>query len=130
MKLTRLSFCAGALVMLSATCAPAAPAFVATTVNLRAGPGTTHEIVARIPGGSLVDAANCADGWCAVAWQGKSGYAIQTAIDLSGRVPSRHGPPVIYEQDPGYVVGPPVYYGPPRYYRPRPYYYGGPRWGW
>jgi len=128
MKLTRLSFYAGALVMLSATCAPAAPAFVATTVNLRAGPGTTHEIVARIPGGSLVDAANCADGWCAVAWQGKSGYAIQTALDLSGRVPSRYGPPV-YERAPGYVVGPPVYYEPPPYYyRYRPYW--GYRWGW
>lgn len=129
MKLTRLVHCAGALIMLSATSAPATPAYVTTNVNMRSGPGTTNEIMVRIPGGSLVDATNCTDGWCAVTWQGKSGFAIQTALDMSGRVPSRYGPPVVYERGPGYVVGPPVYYRPPAYYyRYGPYY--GPRWGW
>src|ERR1700675_3899415 len=37
----------------------AKPAYVASTVNLRAAPGTGSEIVAKIPGGSLVDAG----GW-------------------------------------------------------------------
>ena len=123
----------GALTLVAAP-ALAKPAYVMTTVNLRAAPGTTSEIVGKIPGGSLVDADNCTDGWCAVNWQGKSGFAIQTALDLSGRVPSRAGPPPGYA-GPGYPVpddevvieGP-----PPVYYGPGPYYYGyyGPRWGW
>jgi uncharacterized protein YraI len=103
------------------TGACAKPAYVATTVNLRAAPGTGNEIVAKIPGGSLVDADNCTDGWCAVTWQDKSGFAIQSALDLSGRV----GPPPGYVGPPEEVeVGPPVYYGPPP-----PVYYPGPYYG-
>jgi len=121
-----------ALIMCSATWAMAAPAYVTTTVNLRAGPGTSHAIVAKIPGGSLIDAGDCAQGWCAVTWQDKSGYVIKSAINLSGRIPPRprppviyYGPPLIYEPPPPYF-GPPVYYGPPHYYRP----YWRRRWWW
>jgi uncharacterized protein YraI len=125
-------FCVGVLALAAAP-ALAKPAYVMSTVNLRAAPGTTSEIVGKIPGGSLVDADNCTEGWCAVTWQGKSGFAIQAALDLSGRVPQRRaGPPPSYYGGPAYddqvvVEGPPVYYGPPP-----PYYYGyyGPRWGW
>lgn len=114
----------------------AKPAYVPSTVNLRSAPGTTNEILAKIPGGSLVDAENCKDGWCAVTWQDKSGFAIETALDLSGRVPGPRvsGPPVsrapAYVEDDGYPPPPPVYYGPP------PVYYGGyyrpyyRHWGW
>lgn len=127
MKLAPLTLCVGTLAVLSATSVVAAPAYVASNVNMRSGPGTTNEIVTRIPGGSLVDANNCKDGWCEVSWQGKNGFAIQTALDLSGRVPSR--PRTSYQAvpGPGYVEsGPPVYYGPgPYYYGPR-YYYGRP----
>jgi uncharacterized protein YraI len=115
----------------SAASAAAKPAYVLTTVNLRAAPGTANEIVAKIPGGSLVDAADCSEGWCAVNWRDKSGFAIQSALDLSGRVPQRQaagpsGPP---GPPRGYVVedDAPVYYDagppPPRYYYYRPYYY-------
>lgn len=102
----------------------AKPAYVASTVNLRAAPGTTNEIIAKIPGGSLVDADNCTDGWCAVTFQDKNGFAIESALDLSGRVPPRRAvagppPPPVYVDGPDYVVGPPaVYYGPRRYYGP------------
>ena len=125
----------GALALAAAP-ALAKPAYVMSTVNLRAAPGTTNEIVAKIPGGSLVDADNCTDGWCAVNWQGKSGFAIQTALDLSGRVPSRAGPPPGAYSGPGYPPPPDdevVVEGPPAvYYGPGPYFYGyyGPRWGW
>lgn len=124
----RLAFGVAAL-LCWATAASAKPAYVVTTVNLRAAPGTSNEIVAKIPGGSLVDAADCTDGWCAVNWRDKSGFAIQSALDLSGRVPQPRraagpsGPP------PGYVVEDeePIYYEagppPPRYYYYRPYYY-------
>ena len=83
--------------MVAAAPALAKPAYVATTVNLRAAPGTTSEIVGKIPGGSLIDAKDCSEGWCAVTWQDKSGFAIQTALDMSGRVPQRAaGPPPGY----------------------------------
>ena len=110
------------LLLGAAGVAPAKPAYVPSTVNLRAAPGTTNEIVAKIPGGSLVDADNCTNGWCAVTWQDKSGFAIQSAIDLSGRVPQRRAarPPAYYD-GPVYVDEPPVYYEPPPVYV-RPYY--------
>src|SRR5512137_2201370 len=67
----------------------AKPAYVASTVNLRAAPGTGSEIVAKIPGGSLVDAGGCDEGWCEISWQDKKGFAIQTALNMSGRVPQQ-----------------------------------------
>jgi uncharacterized protein YraI len=114
----------------------AKPAYVPTTVNLRAAPGTTSEIVAKIPGGSLIDADNCTEGWCAVTWQNKSGFAKQTALDMSGRVAQQQqrrvarGPVYADAPEEEVVVGPPVYYGPPRpyFYGYGPYYRGG--WGW
>ena len=139
MKNAQLLFCLGVL-MASAAPALAKPAYVATTVNLRAAPGTTSEIVAKIPGGSLIDAKDCSEGWCAVTWQEKSGFAIQTALDMSGRVshqaaarPPGYGPNTrpAYgpEPDDGYVpVDGPAYYGPPPAYYYGPYY--RPYWGW
>ncbi len=118
--------------MATALSAPALakPAYVPSTVNLRAGPGTDKDILGKIPSGSLIDVGDCTGGWCAVTWQGKSGFAIETAIDMSGRVPPRN-----YVHRRYYVEEPPAYYLPPPpppvyvvpYYR-RPYY--GPYWGW
>ncbi len=117
----------------------AKPAYVASTHNLRAAPGTGSEIVTKIPGGSLVDAAGCDGGWCEVSWQDKKGFVIQTAIDMSGRVPQQRaaaaGP--AYRQAPRgqemvedpEIVGGPVYYdAPPPVVYYRPYY--RPYWGW
>lgn len=108
----------------------AKPAYVGSTVNLRAAPGTTSEVLAKIPGGSLVDTGECSEGWCAVTWLDKSGFAIQSALDLSGRAPARQSarPPVyqgrVYSNAPVYADEP-VYDEPPEvYYEPRPYYYG------
>ena len=115
--------------------ASAKPAYVPSTVNLRAAPGTTSEVIAKIPGGSLVDAGECSEGWCAVTWQDKSGFAIQSALDMSGRVspPRAARPPAyrgrVYSNEPDYVDAPPAVY-----YEPGPYYNGyyGPyyRRGW
>jgi len=138
MKNMQFLFCLG-VVMISATPALAKPAYVAATVNLRAAPGLKSEVVVKIPGGSLVDAGECTEGWCTVTWQEKSGFAIQTSLDMSGRIPQRAAdrPPgyarsagPAYGPNDGYVpVDEPVYYGPPR-----AYYYGGPYyrpyWGW
>jgi uncharacterized protein YraI len=132
MRLTPYLLCFG-LLLGAATGALAKPAYVASTVNLRAAPGTTSEIVAKIPGGSLLDVKDCSENWCEVTWQDKSGFAIQSALDLSGRVPQRRSaaPPRVYSDRSDVVVeGPAVYYAPPP-----PYYYGyGPYyrrpWGW
>ncbi len=115
----------------------AKPAYVPSTVNLRAAPGTGSQIISKIPGGSLVDAVGCDGGWCEVKWQDKTGYAIQTALDMSGRVPQQRAPAEshAYRQAPPAMNGPqivegPVYYDPP----PPVVYYGGPYyrpyWGW
>jgi uncharacterized protein YraI len=129
MKHAQLLFCLGVL-MVSATAALAKPAYVASTVNLRAAPGTTSEIVAKIPGGSLIDAKDCSEGWCAVTWQEKSGFAIQTALDMSGRVPRLAARRPAYPPRVGYVAeDEPVYdEAPPPGYYYRPYY--RPYWGW
>lgn len=127
-----------AFLTLCASQALAAPAYVTSTVNLRSAAGTANEIVAKIPGGSLVDANNCNDGWCEVEWQGKKGFAIQTVLDTSGKVPvrrtaapRRYSPSVTVDDEyvPVAPVGPPVvYYGSPYYYGYRPYW--GYRGGW
>ena len=79
----------GLVVVCFAVPAVAKPAYVASTLNLRAAPGTGSEIVTKIPGGSLVDAAGCDGGWCEVSWQDKKGFVIQTEIDMRGRVPQQ-----------------------------------------
>jgi hypothetical protein len=126
MTSSRLTICAATLLLLSAACATAEPAYVASTVNLRSAAGTGNEIVAKIPGGSLVDATNCTD-WCEVEWQGKKGFAIATALDRSGRVPgpraaTRRAAPAagaVVEADDYVPVSPPAVY-----VAPTPYYYG------
>jgi hypothetical protein len=144
------SYVLGTAVACIAATALAKPAYVPSTVNLRAAPGTGSEIVAKIPGGSLVDTGGCDEGWCEISWQDKKGFAIQTALDMSGRVPQQRaaaavGPGPANRQGPqgrqgsqmvegpGVVDGPIYYDAPPRavyyagpYYRP--YYWGG--WGW
>src|SRR6185295_11432589 len=129
----RLTICAATFVLLSGATALAEPAYVASTVNLRSAAGTTNEILAKIPAGSLVDATNCSE-WCEVDWQGKKGFAIASALDRSGRVPSA-GPRGGVPAGRGYTMGeyepidPPVVYGPrPYYYGYRPYY--RPYWGY
>jgi uncharacterized protein YraI len=79
---------AAVIVLLSAASAAAEPAYVTSTVNLRSAAGTTNEIVAKIPSGSLVEAANCGE-WCEVEWRGKKGFAIAASLDRSGRVLTR-----------------------------------------
>jgi uncharacterized protein YraI len=118
-----------------ASAAFAKPGYVASTVNLRATPSTTASVVTKIPAGSLIEASDCADGWCAVTFQDQKGFAIQSALDLSGRVPQRRAaaprraPGPVYEDDDYVVVEPPVVYAPPPgYYGYRPYW--RPHWGW
>jgi uncharacterized protein YraI len=142
MTLTRL-LCTGAFVLMLAGGAAAKPgtATATATVNLRANADTGAAILAKIPAGARIEVGECTEGWCAVTYQGKSGFAIQTALDTSGRVvrrapvrrPPPYGapPPGVYDDDfepAPYVVGPRVYVGPPVVYGPGPYW--GPGWGY
>src|SRR5260221_8014185 len=65
------------------TPALAKPAYIASTVNLRAAPGTGSEIVAKIPGGSLVDTGGGEQGAWRSTRQGKKRFATQTPLQLS-----------------------------------------------
>ena len=109
----------------------------ATTVNLRAEANTSSAIVTKIPGVSRIEVGDCTDGWCAVTFQGKSGFAIATALDTTGRVvrraPAR--PPGVGPDDdfepvaPGYGAAYAVAPPPVVYYGPRPYRYAPARIG-
>jgi uncharacterized protein YraI len=113
-----------AAVLVFAGGALAKPAYVASTVNLRESPGTTSEIVGKIPGGSLLDVGECTEGWCAVTWQSKVGYAIETALDMSGRVPQTRRTVRRPVYGPDYIDEPVYYAPPPPVFFGRPYYYG------
>jgi SH3 domain-containing protein len=121
-------------------------ALVTANVNLRSGPGTDSEIITTIPGGSTVGITNCSSEWCAVTWNGRSGYAIARNLDTGRprqvrqyRAQPRYAeepddesePPVIYGA-PGYYPPPPIVYGPGYYGRDYygPGYYYGRGWGW
>jgi uncharacterized protein YraI len=148
MKRLALSCCA---LMLFASAAAAKPGTAASTVNLRAEASTSSAILAKIPAGSRIDVGDCSGEWCAVSFQGRSGFAIATALDTTGRVvrrpaPVRRGPPAgyapaPYDDDDDYVpVAPRPLYGPPAVVvAPGPYYgygygygpyWGGPGWGY
>lgn len=116
MKFTQIALWTGAVIVLSAQCAAAAPALATTDVNLRQGPGTNYPIIGTIPGGSTVDVGGCQGQWCSVVWQGRSGFAIATSLD-QGAGPPHGGPPL----PPG-AGG----YPPPGNEGPPPYGAGGP----
>jgi hypothetical protein len=133
-----LSACA---FMLLASVAAAKPGTALSTVNLRAEANTNSAILAKIPSGARIEVGDCTEGWCAVTFQGKSGFAIATALDTSGRVvrraPPRAVPPAGVDPDddfepvaPGYGPGPVYVAVPPPvvYYGPGPYW--GPYWGY
>ena len=87
MTSTRLTIGAAALTLLSAASAWADPAYVPSTVNLRTAAGTTNEIVAKIPGGSLVDASNCTD-WCEVERKRRFAIAPRQPCAVSSQRPA------------------------------------------
>jgi hypothetical protein len=131
--MARLALAATTVLLLTGV-ASAKHGVAASTVNLRAEANTTSEVLAKIPAGAKLEVGDCKDGWCAVTYQGKSGFSIATALDLSGkprrmvrRLPPGIGPDDDFEPVPHGYAAPP----PPVAYAPGPayYYYGGPHWG-
>src|ERR1700756_5770600 len=62
--------------------AAAAPAVVANSVNLRAGPGADSQIIAALPSGAVVDVMGCGPAWCRVAFRGAIGFASRGYLQL------------------------------------------------
>jgi uncharacterized protein YraI len=130
----RLAFAFAAL-LLAGGAASARPGVAATTVNLRAEPGTTSAVMTKIPAGGRIEVGDCKDDWCAVTYKGQSGYAIATALDTTNRPRRMVGPGPVRRPVPGVVPYDPyddevVVSGPPVVYAPGPYYgygYYGPR---
>jgi uncharacterized protein YraI len=109
----RLMTCVTVLA-LSAAGAEAEPAYVNSTVNLRASPSTTSGIVSKIPAGTRVEATHCSD-WCRIEWQGQGGYVIASALDR-GR--SRPAAAAVAEDNPVPMSLPKVDETPQRYQGP------------
>jgi hypothetical protein len=113
----------------AAPAGPAKSALATANLNLRSGPGTDSEVIATIPGGSTVQVASCSGEWCAVTWNGHSGYAIARNLDIGARRQARpnRAPPGYAG---GYEPGPPVVYGAPGYYPPPAVVYGPGYYGY
>lgn len=124
MTMIEKSVLVAGLLALGTVTAIAAPALATRDLTVRAQPAGAAAVVGRIPGGSTVDARNCGQVWCWVAWANVRGYVIRNYLDLDdGPAPGygAYGPPL-----------PPAYYGPPPAYGPPPplypYGYYGPYW--
>ena len=78
---TKLMTSAGAL-LLSSGLAAAAPAVVASSVNLRTGPGTQYDVIGAMPSGATVDVLGCGPAWCRVAFNGTLGFASRGYLNV------------------------------------------------
>lgn len=55
---------------------------ITTELNLRAGPGTGHGVIAVMPAGAAVSLHECGGGWCQLTYAGRTGWASQRYIDM------------------------------------------------
>ena len=123
---------AAALIALSASYAQALPALAVNDVKVRQGPGTNYRIVGVIPRGATVEVSGCRGRWCAIAWQGGSGYATAVSFVGAGGPPPGAYPPAYVpppvDDYPGFEFGPNSahYYGPYSGYG----HYWPNRWWW
>ncbi|MGH6725424.1 MAG: SH3 domain-containing protein [Pseudolabrys sp.] len=92
---------AGALLLLSAGVAAAAPATVTNDLNLRSGPGTGYGVIDTLPAGSSVDVLGCNGSWCRVATAEGTGFASGNFLDMDGGAYA--AAPGAVEVEPGYT---------------------------
>ena len=122
-----LVFSAGLLSGEAATVA--ANAYVTTTVNERAGPGTQYPIVVTVPARAYVTVYSCIRNylWCDVGYQNSRGWVLATYLQ------AYHGGRYMPVAEYGPLVGLPVvifqietYWS--QYYRTMPFYGEMARW--
>ncbi len=93
-----------AILLLTATPSTAEPAVVsATSLNLRAGPGASERVLARMPQGARVTVSNCGPEWCRIRYRGLNGYAAIDHLDLSSGGDAQASVPPD-DPDGGYLV--------------------------
>jgi uncharacterized protein YraI len=139
---------AAGLVAMSAGGASAFSAVVSNDLNLRAGPGVGHSVIAVMRAGTPVEAYDCGSGWCQVEYGGQVGYASQNYLDMDQASYVRPGVTYAEPRYQAYAYAAPRYraftYAEPRYrsytynrwgrdsYAYAPYRFGGPfrHWNW
>lgn len=127
----RNAIAAAALMAVSVASANAAPATLATSTNLRQGPGTTFGVIMTVPAGSVVEVIRCGGEWCNVMAAGRPGYMVARNLGRGAPVQvvrAAPAPVVVVEPPPPVYYGYGPYYYGPRYYGPGLYY--GPRRYW
>jgi uncharacterized protein YraI len=85
-----------AATLLPAAASAAAPGYVTTNLNVRAGPGTQFPAVAVFPAGSQLTVIGCTQnfGWCDVSGRGVRGWVSGAYLEIlheRRRVRPRHG---------------------------------------
>lgn len=116
---------AGAALLLGAGTALAAPAVSRSDLNVRSGPGTEHSVVGVIQAGETVDVMGRNGSWCQVEFDGGSGFASCSYLQMASGAPNAgvvveapaYDPYDYYDY--GYSHGPSVGIG----------IYSGPRFG-
>ena len=84
MNTRKIALLAAGFLLAQAGVAAAQDAVVsASNLNLRAGPGGQHRVVAMMPEGSRVKATNCGPEWCQVQFGQAKGYAAVAYLDFS-----------------------------------------------
>ena len=113
---------AAAVLLLSAGAAGAAPAVSRQDLNVRSGPGTQYGVVGVIQAGATVDVGGCQGSWCQVEFDGGTGYANRSYLQLANTpsvgvvVQAPAYDPYDYDYDYGYSYGPGVgFYAGPRF---------------
>lgn len=89
-----------------------------TTLNFRAGPGTSYQVLGSIPQGGLVSVYQCTDGygWCDILYAGVRGWASGRYLAYAGSG-TYYGRPVVSM---GVYIGLPIIRRNYPIYRPRP----------
>jgi uncharacterized protein YraI len=72
------------LAPLVSTAAFAAAATTSQTVNLRAGPAASYDVVGQLQGGQAVDVRQCEGTFCQVAYGGKTGWVSASFLTRGG----------------------------------------------
>jgi uncharacterized protein YraI len=124
MHLNKLPLIAAAatLVMLAGTAAAsAASAYASTTVNVRAGAGSSYPVVDVLRAGEQVDVDYCRGAWCAVQKRGVDGWVNANYLSTGGRYNDDYDDR--YDRYDGYDSGPDFVI-----VNPRPRYYQRHRW--
>lgn len=116
MSLTRFVLCIlGMLATIGLGIAPAfaGGAVASTVVNVRAGPGGSHPVIAVLAPGERVRIDHCRGPWCLVRQSGPDGWVDANYL-TTPRHYARHGFVANVEHDSGSYAG--GYYGGERFY--------------